>query len=201
LAESLCSPFDVRQEFISQNQEIDHKTSNKRGGPYTKTQRDKRRQEVYRLHFEYGYSAKKISDLMKVNRNTVNGDVDYWYSKIYKNTSIINPEDTIIANLERLNIQRSRLREQLDKVDSFQEKMAIERLIYDIDCKILYIHNRVAESFKRVHDVSIEKLNQWMKDNKRQERYLLLSDKLSISDKAFEKISKIIKEDRMPRPI
>jgi len=51
------------------------KSKNKKGGPYSKKDRDSRIDEVCRLHFEYGYSAKKISELMKVNRNTINSDI------------------------------------------------------------------------------------------------------------------------------
>jgi len=36
----------------------------KKGGPYSKDEREKRQNEVFRLHFEYGYSATKIADLM-----------------------------------------------------------------------------------------------------------------------------------------
>src|SRR4029077_18496830 len=109
--ESINLPLDVPTEFIEENQKLNSMIP-KKGGPYTKTQREKRQQEVYRLHFEYGYSAKKIAELMKVNRNTVNGDIDYWYSKIFKNTNIFDPDAMVIVNLERLEIQRTRLREQ-----------------------------------------------------------------------------------------
>ncbi len=198
IAESSNSPFDVDARFIEQNQKLNSKNVVKReGGPYTKSERDKRQQEVYKLHFEYGYSARKISELMKINRNTINGDIDYWFSKIYKNSSIFNPHAAIIITLERLDMQRTRLREQLDKTKTFQEKLALERLIYEIDCKISYIHNRLAESARAVNDLAVEKLNQWMKKNNREERYMTLFDKLYISKSAHEKISKIIKEDRL----
>lgn len=192
--EEVTSPLDVDEEFIEQNEKL---YKSRKGGPYTKIERDKRMQEVYRLHFEYGYSARKISELMKVNRNTVNGDIDYWYSKIYKNTHIFNTEAAIIVNLERLEIQRSRLREYLDQTKSFQEKLAVERMMYDIDCKILYTVNRLAESEKRIMDRSTQKLNDWMKENKKTERYRTLFDLVSVSEKASEKILKIIKEDRL----
>src|SRR3972149_10159516 len=107
----------VTNDFIQQNpahEEI--KKSTKKGGPYSKNDKDARRDEVYRLHFEYGYSARKIAELMKVNRNTINGDVDYWYSKILKNVNNLDPESKIIAILERMEVQFTRLREQLDKV-------------------------------------------------------------------------------------
>ncbi len=197
MEESLDAPIDVTAEFIEQNKRSNSKDMTKReGGPYPKAERDKRMQEVYKLHFEYGYSARKISELMKVNRNTINGDINYWYSKIYKNHNIFNPENVIILNLERLEIQRSRLREQLDKAKTFQERLALERMIYDIDCKILHTYNKLAESARRIWDFSTERLNKWMKDNKKEERYMTLFDKIAVSEKTLAKISKIIKEDR-----
>jgi hypothetical protein len=197
LEEPANLPSGVNEESIKQNQNLNSTPIQKKGGPYTQTQREQRRQEVYRLHFEYGYSAIKIAELMKVNRNTVNEDLGYWYSKIYKNTDIFDPESVIIVTLERLEIQRSRLREQLDKTKTFQEKLAVERMIYDVDCKILHIYTKMTDSLRRVMDLSTEKLNQWMKDNKREERFLTLFDKIAVSEKASKKIEKIIKEDKL----
>jgi len=189
---------EMTEEFFTENKNHIPKINlqKKKGGPYSKKLRNKRKDEVYRLHFEYGYSARKISDLMKINRNTVNGDIDYWYSKIVKNSYILNPEYVIIFNLQRLDIQRSRLRERLDKTESFEQKLALDRLIFDIDSKILHTHHRLTESERRVSDMSIEQLNSWMKENGRKERYMTLFDKLSVSEKAKEKINKIIDEDR-----
>lgn len=192
--EEADTPLDVDAEFIAQNEKLN---KSRKGGPYTKDERDKRMQEVHKLHFEYGYSARKISELMNVNRNTINGDIDYWYSKIHKSTNVFNPEAAIIISIQRLESQRSRLREQLDKTKTFQERLQLERLIYEIDCKILQIHSRLAESVKRVHDLSVEYLNKWLKDNKKEERYMKFFDKISVSEKASEKIEKIIKEDRL----
>jgi len=158
-----------------------------------------RRNEVHRLHFEYGYSAMKISELMKINRNTINGDIQYWNEEILKNTSIFNPEHIVIVNLQRLEIQRSRLRELLDKVESFQEKISLERLIFDIDSKILHTFNRLTESKKRMMDYSTDRMNNWLKEKNIDERYMTLSDKIMISPKALEKINKIIKEDEIHR--
>jgi len=172
------------------------KSSKKRGGPYSKEEKIKRQNEVYRLHFDYGYSGRKIAELMIINRNTVNGDIDYWYSKIVKNTNILNPEDSIIITLKRFEIQRSRLREELDKTDSIQEKLMIERFIFNLDSKILNTYHRLVESVRKVADVSTQKLNDWMKENKKGERHLTYFDIFSVSKKAKEKIDKIIDEDR-----
>ena len=187
----------VTSDFLDENEKLCQTMPNsKKGGPYSKNERDFRRKEVYRLHFDYGYSARKIAELMKINRNTVNGDIDYWYSKIIKNNNIFNPEFAIIVTLQRLEIQRSRLREQLDKTGQFQEKLALERLMYEIDSKISYTHNKLCESTQKVWDLSINHLNRWMKDNKKTERFMTSFDKISVSDKAKEKINKIINEDK-----
>ena len=106
--------LNVSEDFIETNKKFKPDTRRKKGGPYTKQEIIDRKNEVYRLHFEYGYSARKIADLMKVNRNTVNGDIDYWYSKIVENFNTFDPSYAIMINLQRLDIQRSRLREQLE---------------------------------------------------------------------------------------
>ena len=49
---------------------VENKT--KKGGPYTTLEQEKRRKQVYELHFEKGLSAIKISEMLKVNRNTIN---------------------------------------------------------------------------------------------------------------------------------
>ena len=172
-------------------------TNKKIGGPYTQKQRLDRQNEVYRLHFEYGYSASKIADLMKINRNTINDDIRYWYSETLQSGSIINPERVIILHLQRLEVQRSRLREKLDKTESFQESIALERLIYEIDSKILQTSHRLSESYGRLMDKATDRLNNWLKENNKPERYMRLFDKITVSKEAREKINKIIEEDKI----
>ncbi|MCH7969211.1 MAG: hypothetical protein IH841_08215 [Thaumarchaeota archaeon] len=189
--------FNISDDFIEANKKFIPDTRRKKGGPYTKQEIIDRKNEVHRLHFEYGYSARKIADLMKVNRNTINGDVDYWYSKIVDNTNMVDPAYAIMVNLQRLDIQRSRLREQLDKTETFQEKLALERLILEIDSKILNTHNKLTNSARNLLDYSTERMNNWMKENKKDDRFLTSFDRISVSEKALEKIDKIIKQDRL----
>jgi predicted DNA-binding protein YlxM (UPF0122 family) len=54
----------------------------KNGGPYTKKEQEKRKDKVYSLHFEKGYSAVRIAEMINVSRNTVNEDIKYWYAQI-----------------------------------------------------------------------------------------------------------------------
>ena len=188
------SKFNISQEFIESGKSSHSK---KRGGPYSKDEKLKRQNEVYRLHFEYGYSARKISELMKINRNTINGDIDYWYSIIYANSNVLDPEITVVINIQRFDVQRSRLRENLDKAENFQQRHAIEKMIFDIDCKIINTQIKLADSMKRIQKHGIDHLNKWLKDNGKDQRYITLLDTISMSEKAHQRISKIIKDDRI----
>jgi len=169
--------------------------SHKRG-PYSKHDKQARQNEVYRYHFEYGYSARKISELLKINRNTINGDMKYWHSKIRNTNSIQNPESVIMTMVERLDIQRSRLRELLDKAKEFQTKLPIEKMIYEIDCKISTIFQRLSESTIRNYDSTINSLNKHLESKNQKERYLTFHDKISVSEKAYQKIEKIMFDDQ-----
>ncbi len=152
------SEFDISQEFIESGKSL-QSNSKKRGGSYTRDKKIKRQNEVYRLHFEYGYSARKISELMKINRNTINGDVDYWYDNIYVSSNTVDPEVSVVINIQRFDVQRSRLRENLDKAENFQQRHTIEKMIFDIDCKIINTHIKLANSMKLIHKLGIKYLN------------------------------------------
>jgi len=58
------------------------KSDKKNGGPYTKNEQEKRRNEVFKLAIEQGKSAVKIAEILKVNRNTVNGDIKILYHEL-----------------------------------------------------------------------------------------------------------------------
>src|SRR5256885_11386402 len=78
MSEPYASP-----ELIEESRSVQlDRTIPKAGGPYSKGQRRKRRQEVFRLHFELGLSAIKIADILKVNRHTINQDIEWLYSKM-----------------------------------------------------------------------------------------------------------------------
>lgn len=187
--------LNVTKEFIAESIKYAFAEHRKKGGPYNKKDRLARRNEVYRLHFEYGYSAVKIANLMNVNRNTINGDIDYWYSKILK-TNRLEPESYILINIKRLETQRTRLREDLDKATEIQEKIALERLIYELDSKILQIYFKIAGSHYRINKIATELANNVLKKNNIKGRYITFFDTISVSEKAQQRIKRIIKEDR-----
>jgi len=164
-------------------------------GPYSKQELEKRRNEVYRLHFDHGYSARKISGLMNINRNTINGDIKHWYSKITKSNDI-QVESTIYPILERLDIQRTRIREYLDDTQNISEKITIEKMILDLDCKIIGIHQKISESRATTMNYAIDFLNSHLKGQNQTQRYYTFGQKMAVSDSAIKRIDKVISEDK-----
>ena len=108
----------------------------KKGGPYTKKEQEKRKDDVFELHFEYGYSAVQIANLLNVNRNTINEDIKYWYSELYKTTNFKYSKDWLDKQFTRLEMQRARLRKELDEDISLKDRLQVERLITNIDLSI-----------------------------------------------------------------
>jgi len=188
---------EISLEFIQENQNnlCQFMPKSHKRGPYSKQELEKRRNEVYRLHFEYGYSARKIAELMKINRNTINGDIKHWYSKIGNKANTLDPESMITLTIERLDIQRTRLREYLDKVAEIQEKIPLERMMCGIDCKMANIRQKVIDSSAGRFEYGISFLNEYLKSKNDNDRFLTFYDKIKISIPAKKKIDKIIKED------
>ena len=108
----------------------------KKGGPYTKKVQEKRRDDVFEMHFEYSYSAVQIANLLNVNRNTINDDIKYWYSELYKSTDFKYSTDWLDKQFVRLEMQRARLRKELDEDSSLKDRLQVERLITNIDLSI-----------------------------------------------------------------
>ena len=180
---------DYQKKFLKQDK--------KKGGPYSKNEKDQRLNEVYRLHFEYGYSARQISDMMKISRNTINGDVSYWYDKIAKKmSSFVDPEMVVVKHITRLELQRTRLRVSLDKTKEFSEKLSIEKLIFNIENKIMQIRLKLIDSQIKSHIDSTRRVNEWLEKQKKSERFLSVFDVYSVSEKSHGRIKKIMKEDK-----
>ena len=84
--------------------------STKNGGPYTKNDRKKRRDEVFRLHMSQGYSAVKISQILKVNRHTIDSDIAYGYSILAKDWDRGDINSWLMKQIYRLEELRAELK-------------------------------------------------------------------------------------------
>jgi hypothetical protein len=120
--------------------------SKKNGGPYSDGNKQKRRGEVYRLHFEYGYSARKIADTMKINRNTINADVKFWYKELGKSFEVDTIKGGIAKQLVRYETQVNRLTEKIESCDDIESQLNIEKLITDISNKASILHLKILDN-------------------------------------------------------
>jgi len=168
----------------------------KKGGPYTKDEQRKRRDEVYKLHFEYGYSARKISEFLKINRGTINRDVMFLYADIEKKWRHNSPELFVRNQIERFQIQRTRLRKQLDTIETIKERNTIEKFIFDIDVKITDFQMRMADTKKIPISMVEGIINEVLYEQGKDKRVIYNDLFYILSKKAHAKIMKIYQEDR-----
>jgi len=167
----------------------------KKGGPYTVDEKYKRREKVYQYYFDYGYSARKIAEILNVNRNTINRDINYLFSKIDKKTNKIDRVNIVIESIETLGVQKTRLRENLDKVEE-SEKMAIEKLILQVDTKMIQLKMKFLDVSKQLMEDAVDLVNEILEKNQKDGRVISNEQFFACSEKAHEKIKKIIKEDK-----
>src|SRR2546425_12644246 len=112
------------------------KNEEKSGGPYTKREQEQRRKKVYELHIEKGHSALKIAEMLGVNRNTINSDIKYWYGQMASQIGVGDISGILFKQIERLEIQRKRLLDEMEKQKDFSSKVALEKVVLQIDNKI-----------------------------------------------------------------
>lgn len=190
--------LDISEDFIEESKANlgQFKPKLRKTGPYSKHDKDARRNEAYRLYFEYGYTGRQIAKMMKINRNTVHSDIQFWYNQITSNFNEIDPTLAIVRQITKLENQKTRLRVKLDKTNNFTENLAIEKLLFEIDCKIIHIRLRMRDSEVTVHEKATRWLNEWMEKNGQKQRHLTIFDTIKVSPKACEQINKIIKDDK-----
>ena len=187
--------INVTLEFLAESIKEEYQ-KNKKGGPYNKIKRNKRQHEVAKLHFEYEYSARKISEMMKINRATVNSGIQFLFDEFNKKISL-DSYKLVICQLMSLEAQKTKLRNILDETKSLPESLAIEKMLLDIDSKIINAYTKMGNTELRIHRQGVDYLNTHMEKKKNQERYISLFDTKTVSEKTQQRIDKIIKEDQM----
>lgn len=187
----------ISKDVINDGKEIQFSEQEKKnGGPYSKKERHQRRNQVSKLHFEYGYSARSIADILNRTRNTINSDINYWKKQLVEKWELANPETWVIENLQRLDLQRIRFRKGLDKTIVFQEKIILEKMLLEIESKIVQTKLKLVYSATKVHNDAAQMANEYLVEKKVDERYVSYFDMCTVSGKTRDKISKLVEEDR-----
>jgi hypothetical protein len=194
--------FGINQEFIEENKKLnlnlvrhgqDHK---QKFAPFTRSQRRKRRIEVYKLHFEHGIPATRIAELMKVDRNTINNDLKILYHEALNDYDPHNMslDDILQKQLLRLETQRDRLGLYLSDATDINNKIAIERLISDIDFKLIGAIEKVYHKEGRFWDEIIKRSNKIAENNKLDVRYTSFFELHKISIDSRKSLNKLMED-------
>ncbi len=181
-------------KFIEENSKQNLVKPRKKFAPYTKGQRAARRKKVYRLHFELGYPAVRIAELMKVDKNTINNDIQLLYKELGKEFNKIPYEEFFAKHIARLDGQRSRLLEQLEKCKDFEQKLSVEKMVLDIDSRLLQTTSKLYNNNINVWQTASKALNNYAENKKLNYRFTTPFELYEVSDKARMKIDKILKE-------
>jgi hypothetical protein len=183
---------DVSPEFIEQNKHADLVKVRQKNAPYTRSQRRKRRAEVYRLHFEKAMPAIRIAEVMKIDRNTINSDLKLLYREASAEFSDMSFWDYLHKQLTRLERQKDRLYSYLENSKSDSDRLATERMIADIDFKLLATMERLEYGAIGFWEKVIKEIN--FLGKKENIGYTNLFEIWQISQKSRRRLSDIMAE-------
>lgn len=184
--------ISVSKKFIRENQKNNVKINSKKGGPYSSKEKFMRRHEVFRLHFEGGIPAIKTAEILNVNRNTVNSDISFWYSRLSKEWNRVDPHGWLMKQLNRLETQRARLLDELSKQTVLENKLAIERIIYDIDNRLIHTVLNFVQRVDVMWNHNLRCLNELAEKYDLKERFLGSWEIIKTSTSKYQKIQEIL---------
>jgi len=168
----------------------------KKGGPYSAKERRIRRERVAELFFEKGFPTLEISRMLDVNRNTVTNDLKYCNSKLAAEYNTFDVNTKFLTQLHRMEVQRRRLVDLLLKQIPFKERLVLEKMITDIDYKVLQSVIRIYAGPENVENFAVSLFNSWAKHQNPSYKGLLQKSIVRVSTEAEKKINDIIDEDR-----
>lgn len=183
--------LDVTSEFISENQ--------KRGGPYNKNDRAKRQAEVYRLHVELSYSAPKIAEMMKINIKTVYKDIKAINKRLGIEWRHLGADAVFMKQVNRLEQQRQRLVERLESAKTHSDVMAVEKILYDLDWKIISLVTKIEFNDETIVKRSIADMNRWAKETGAEVTWINKREAFCCLPDTAKKIEKLLAEDEKAR--
>ena len=135
--------------------------------------------------------------MLKINRNTINSDITYWYSHLQREEDMVYISDLINKMLYRLETKRVRLMEKLDKAVSLHDFVLLEKMLYEVDTKIVQTVMKMQTTKQATYDRTISMLNYWLEEHGYKERYILWGQTLKVTPDTSERIKKMILQTRI----
>jgi len=106
--------------------------------------------KVFDMHFDKGYPAFTIAAELKVNRNTISKDIQFWYQQLSEDWKSSDFDSWLQKELNRLELQRCRLMKHLTGLSyNLRDKIAVEKLILVVDTRILQLIVRTKENYDK----------------------------------------------------
>ena len=143
----------------------------KKGGRYTKKEQEERRLQVYHLHFEQEKPAVKIAEMLNVNRNTINDDIRYWHQQLANELNAQDISAKMTKQIQRMEIQRDRLLEDLEDAESLEDRIKVERSISDIDNRLIGVYSKMIVNGKehlpptiKIKDIDEDEIKEFVRD-------------------------------------
>lgn len=187
--------FDITQEFLEEEKLDKTGQFSKKGGPYSKFDRKKRRDEVFKLHFEHGITSVKISQMMKVNRHTISKDIEFWQERLSEEWKKSDLGSWAMKIIHRFEIQRTRLYRELESQNRVQDKIIYEKLISDIDSKIIQTMLKLGATEEIIVEISKNTINKILEEQHIPGHLYNMHELQKVSNQTKEEIKKLIEAD------
>jgi hypothetical protein len=187
--------LDVNPEFFEETKKVNLVKPGKKFAPYSKQDRILRRKEVYRLHFENGLPGSRIAQLMSVDKNTIYADLRVLYAQLKQDILEVEFGNYYIKQMVRLENQRSRLAGYLEEAKDIDKKITVERLLADIDLRMLAAAEKVEHCEKELLKKIEEGLNKKAGEMKLDYRALTLDSLLQVSPSGYRQIHTVLKRE------
>lgn len=181
-----------KQDTVKEDVKLDLVKPRQKFAPFTHAERKERRDEVYKLHFEHGIPATRIAEMMNVDRNTINNDLKILYNRAIRDYNSDKSFDDIIEKqLLRLETQRDRLGLYLCNAKDINSKITIERLITDIDFKVIGVMERLNQNIVKHYNAVIEQINKIAEKENLRTRFTSLFELYRISVDSRQDLDKL----------
>ena len=136
--------------------------------------------------------ATRIALLMRVDRNTINNDLKILYNKATRDyNSDKSYEDIIAKQLLRLETERDRIGIYLCDTADINSKITIERLITDIDFKLIGVIDKLNQNIVQHYDAVIEHVNKIAEKENLKTRFTSLFELYRISVDTRQDLDKL----------
>lgn len=150
------------------------------------------------MHFEQGWPAVRIANMMNVDRNTINADLKLLYDKaIGEYGSEMNMSTYLVKSLYRLETQRDRLCTYLTDTTDISTKVSIKRLISDIDFRLVNTLHKTTTDHFRFWDAVIERVNDLAEKEGWTDRFTSVTKLYKISPDSRQSLIKVREEARL----